>query len=153
MNAASMNVHTATANIKMSVPNTFITVLPWSSSELENKRFKTITLVVLCITLAFAAVVKWQELPERDRADKEKVPAQLAKKVAESINIPVIGIGAGAGVDGQVLVLHDMLGMNHEFNPRFLRRYLNLADDITGAVQSYVSDVKSTDFPNEKEQY
>ena len=83
----------------------------------------------------------------------EKVPAKLAKKVAESINIPVIGIGAGNGVDGQVLVLHDMLGMNHEFNPRFLRRYLNLYDDITGAVQNYVSDVKSADFPNEKEQY
>jgi 3-methyl-2-oxobutanoate hydroxymethyltransferase len=83
----------------------------------------------------------------------EKVPAQLAQKVAESISIPVIGIGAGAGVDGQVLVLHDMLGMTHEFNPRFLRRYLNLADDITGAVQSYVQDVKSADFPNEKEQY
>ena len=83
----------------------------------------------------------------------EKVPAQLAQKVAESINIPVIGIGAGGGVDGQVLVLHDMLGMTHEFNPRFLRRYLSLFDEITGAVQSYVSDVKSTDFPNEKEQY
>jgi protein TonB len=79
MNAASMNVHTATANSKMSVPNTFITVLPWSSSELENKRFKTITVVVFCITLAFAAVVKWQELPERARADKEKVPAQLTR--------------------------------------------------------------------------
>ena len=83
----------------------------------------------------------------------EKVPAKLAQKVAESISIPVIGIGAGNGVDGQVLVLHDMLGMNHEFNPRFLRRYLNLYDDITGAVQNYVSDVKSSDFPNEKEQY
>ena len=83
----------------------------------------------------------------------EKVPAQLAQKVAESINIPVIGIGAGAGVDGQVLVLHDMLGMTHEFNPRFLRRYLSLFDEITGAVQSYVTDVKSSDFPNEKEQY
>jgi len=83
----------------------------------------------------------------------EKVPAQLAKKVAESINIPVIGIGAGAGVDGQVLVLHDMLGMTHEFNPRFLRRYLSLFDEISGAVQSYVSDVKSTNFPNKKEQY
>ena len=77
----------------------------------------------------------------------------MAQKVAESINIPVIGIGAGGGVDGQVLVLHDMLGMTHEFNPRFLRRYLSLFDEITGAVQSYVSDVKSTDFPNEKEQY
>jgi hypothetical protein len=79
MNAASMNVHTATANSKMSVPNAFITVLPWSSSELENKRFKTITAVVMCITLAFAAVVKWQELPERARADKEKVPPQLTR--------------------------------------------------------------------------
>jgi len=83
----------------------------------------------------------------------EKVPAKLAKKVAESINIPIIGIGAGNGVDGQVLVLHDMLGMTHEFNPRFLRRYLSLFDEITGAVQCYISDVKSTDFPNEKEQY
>jgi 3-methyl-2-oxobutanoate hydroxymethyltransferase len=83
----------------------------------------------------------------------EKVPAQLAQKVAESIGIPVIGIGAGGGVDGQVLVLHDMLGMIQEFNPRFLRRYLNLADDIKGAVQNYVSDVKAKNFPNEKEQY
>ena len=83
----------------------------------------------------------------------EKVPAKLAKKVAESINIPVIGIGAGTDVDGQVLVLHDMLGMTHEFNPRFLRRYLNLFDEISGAVENYVSDVKSSDFPNEKEQY
>jgi len=79
MNAASMNVHTVTANSKMLVPNAFITVLPWSSSELENKRFTTITAVVLCITLAFAAVVKWQELPERARADKEKVPPQLTR--------------------------------------------------------------------------
>ena len=83
----------------------------------------------------------------------EKVPAKLAKKIANSITIPVIGIGAGHEVDGQVLVLHDMIGMNHEFNPRFLRRYLNLYNDITSAVKNYVSDVKSTDFPNEKEQY
>jgi len=83
----------------------------------------------------------------------EKVPAQLAQKVAESVGIPVIGIGAGGGVDGQVLVLHDMLGMIQEFNPRFLRRYLNLAEDIKGAVQNYVSDVKAKNFPNEKEQY
>ena len=83
----------------------------------------------------------------------EKIPASLAKKVAETVSIPVIGIGAGNGVDGQVLVTHDMIGMTHEFNPRFLRRYLSLFDEITGAVQSYVSDVKSTDFPNEKEQY
>tara|TARA_Y100001978_G_scaffold59507_2_gene53698 strand:- start:62 stop:880 length:819 start_codon:yes stop_codon:yes gene_type:complete len=83
----------------------------------------------------------------------EKVPAALAKKVASSISIPVIGIGAGADVDGQVLVLHDMLGMNHDFNPRFLRRYLNLHDEITQAVSKYISDVKSSDFPNEKEQY
>jgi protein TonB len=79
MSAVSMNVHTATINSKMSEPNAFITVLPWSSSELENKRFKVITMVVLCITLAFAAVVKWQELPERARAEKEKVPAQLTR--------------------------------------------------------------------------
>ena len=83
----------------------------------------------------------------------EKVPAKLAQKVAESINIPVIGIGAGNGVDGQVLVLHDMLGMTHEFNPRFLRRYLNLYDEISGAVRNYVADVKSVDFPNNNEQY
>ena len=83
----------------------------------------------------------------------EKVPSQLAQKVAESIGIPVIGIGAGGGVDGQVLVLHDMLGMIQEFNPRFIRRYLNLAEDIKGAVQNYVSDVKAKNFPNEKEQY
>lgn len=83
----------------------------------------------------------------------EKVPAKLAEKVAESIAIPVIGIGAGSGVDGQVLVLHDMIGMTHEFSPRFLRRYLNLFDDIKGAIGQYVSDVKSVDFPNEKEQY
>ncbi|MGB0176578.1 MAG: 3-methyl-2-oxobutanoate hydroxymethyltransferase, partial [Owenweeksia sp.] len=83
----------------------------------------------------------------------EKIPARLAKRVAETLSIPVIGIGAGPGVDGQVLVLHDMLGMTHEFHPRFLRRYLNLYEDITGAVQNYVKDVKSLDFPNKKEQY
>ncbi len=83
----------------------------------------------------------------------EKIPAHLAKRVAESLSIPVIGIGAGADVDGQVLVLHDMLGMTHEFNPRFLRRYLNLYEDILGAVESYVTDVKTLDFPNQKEQY
>ncbi len=83
----------------------------------------------------------------------EKVPAKLAEKVAKSISIPVIGIGAGNEVDGQVLVLHDMLGMTHKFNPRFLRRYLNLYEDITKAIQKYVTDVKSTEFPNENEQY
>lgn len=83
----------------------------------------------------------------------EKIPADLAERVAQELNIPVIGIGAGGGVDGQVLVLHDMLGMTHEFNPRFLRRYLDLYSEITGAVQSYVHDVKSRDFPNDKEQY
>ena len=83
----------------------------------------------------------------------EKVPAKLAKKVAKNLSIPVIGIGAGADVDGQVLVLHDMLGMNHDFNPRFLRRYLNLHDDISNAVTLYISDVKSSDFPNNNEQY
>lgn len=83
----------------------------------------------------------------------EKIPAQLAEKVAKSISIPVIGIGAGGGVDGQVLVIHDMLGMNNEFNPRFLRRYLDLYDQMTQAIGNYVTDVKSSDFPNEKEQY
>lgn len=83
----------------------------------------------------------------------EKIPSKLAKKVAEILNIPVIGIGAGPDVDGQVLVLHDMLGMNHEFNPRFLRRYLNLYDEITKGVKQYISDVKKVDFPNQDEQY
>ncbi len=83
----------------------------------------------------------------------EKVPAELAKKVAEAISIPVIGIGAGNGVDGQVLVTHDMIGMTHEFNPRFLRRYLDLFSDMTGAFEQYVTDVKSKDFPSDKEQY
>lgn len=83
----------------------------------------------------------------------EKIPAQLAQKVAESISIPVIGIGAGGGVDGQVLVIHDMLGMNNEFSPRFLRRYMDLYDGMTTAISQYVADVKSKDFPNEKEQY
>jgi 3-methyl-2-oxobutanoate hydroxymethyltransferase len=83
----------------------------------------------------------------------EKVPAALAQKVAESISIPVIGIGAGGGVDGQVLVTHDMLGMTHEFNPRFLRRYLDLYAGMTDAFKQYNTDVKSKDFPNENEQY
>ncbi len=83
----------------------------------------------------------------------EKVPAALATKVAQSLTIPVIGIGAGAGVDGQVLVTHDMVGMTHEFHPRFLRRYLDLFAEMTGAFEQYISDVKSKDFPNEKEQY
>lgn len=83
----------------------------------------------------------------------EKIPAELAKKVAQSISIPVIGIGAGGGVDGQVLVIHDMLGMNNEFSPRFLRRYLNMYDQMTHAIGNYVADVKSSDFPNEREQY
>lgn len=83
----------------------------------------------------------------------EKIPAKLAKQVAESISIPVIGIGAGNEVDGQVLVLHDMLGMTHEFNPRFLRRYMNLYEEMTSAISQYVEDVKSVDFPNENEQY
>lgn len=83
----------------------------------------------------------------------EKVPAKLAKEVAESLTIPVIGIGAGNGVDGQVLVTHDMIGMTHEFNPRFLRRYLDLYNEMTGAFQNYIEDVKSGDFPSETEQY
>ncbi|MDI1306183.1 MAG: 3-methyl-2-oxobutanoate hydroxymethyltransferase [bacterium] len=83
----------------------------------------------------------------------EKVPADLAEKVAQSISIPVIGIGAGGGVDGQVLVIHDMLGMNNEFSPRFLRRYMNLYEGMTTAISQYVADVKSSDFPNANEQY
>ncbi|WP_010135757.1 3-methyl-2-oxobutanoate hydroxymethyltransferase [Ochrovirga pacifica] len=83
----------------------------------------------------------------------EKIPAKLAKKVAEQLNIPIIGIGAGSHVDGQVLVTHDMVGMTHEFHPRFLRRYLNLYDDMSNAFEQYCKDVKSVDFPNEKEQY
>ena len=83
----------------------------------------------------------------------EKIPAKLAKKVTNMVNIPIIGIGAGAQVDGQVLVLNDILGMNKEFSPRFLRRYLNLDDEISRAIKSYTSDVKKQDFPNNKEQY
>ncbi len=83
----------------------------------------------------------------------EKIPAKLAEKVAEELRIPVIGIGAGNGADGQVLVLHDMLGMTHEFNPRFLRRYMNLFESMTTAIGQYVSDVKSSEFPNNEEQY
>lgn len=83
----------------------------------------------------------------------EKIPAKLAEEVAKSISIPVIGIGAGGGVDGQVLVTHDMLGMTHEFSPRFLRRYLSLYETMTGAFQQYIKDVKSRDFPNTNEQY
>lgn len=83
----------------------------------------------------------------------EKVPAALAAKVAKEISIPIIGIGAGGDVDGQVLVLHDMLGINTEFKPRFLRTYLNLQEQIVGAIGTYVSDVKSNDFPNASESY
>jgi len=83
----------------------------------------------------------------------EKIPAVLAAEVASKVKIPIIGIGAGPKVDGQVLVLHDMLGLTTEFSPRFLRRYHNLYDEITGAVRAYISDVRSLDFPNEKEQY
>ena len=83
----------------------------------------------------------------------EKIPALLAKEVSESIHIPTIGIGAGKYCDGQVLVMHDMLGINTEFKPRFLRQYLNIHEQATKAVQQYISDVKAKDFPNEQEQY
>ena len=83
----------------------------------------------------------------------EKIPAKLAKRVSEELAIPTIGIGAGNGTDGQVLVMHDMLGINQGFSPRFLRRYANLGEEITHAVQAYIEDVKTGDFPNEKEQY
>lgn len=83
----------------------------------------------------------------------EKIPAELAKTVSENLDIPVIGIGAGNGVDGQVLVIQDMLGMNNDFKPKFLRRYANLEEVMTSAVQAYISDVKTLDFPNQNEQY
>lgn len=83
----------------------------------------------------------------------EKIPAKLATRVAKEVKIPIIGIGAGNGVDGQVLVVHDMLGITHEFSPRFLRRYHNLYEEMKGAFENYIRDVKSQDFPNEKEQY
>ena len=83
----------------------------------------------------------------------EKIPAKLAAEVTASLQIPTIGIGAGGHCDGQVLVMHDMLGINTEFKPRFLRQYLNMNEQITGAVQHYIKDVKSSDFPNENEQY
>jgi len=83
----------------------------------------------------------------------EKIPAKLGKQVAEELKIPVIGIGAGGGVDGQVLVMHDMLGITKDFSPRFLRRYLNLYADIKTATANYIKDVKEKDFPNEQEQY
>ncbi len=83
----------------------------------------------------------------------EKIPSQLAKKVAESLTIPTIGIGAGPHVDGQVLVLHDLLGLTKEFKPRFLRRYADLHTTVTNAITDYIKDVKATDFPSEKESY
>jgi 3-methyl-2-oxobutanoate hydroxymethyltransferase len=83
----------------------------------------------------------------------EKIPASLAREVSETVNVPTIGIGAGRHCDGQVLVMHDMLGINTEFKPRFLRQYLNLHEQVTGAVQQYIKDVKGKSFPNENEQY
>ncbi|MEP6594444.1 MAG: 3-methyl-2-oxobutanoate hydroxymethyltransferase, partial [Ginsengibacter sp.] len=83
----------------------------------------------------------------------EKIPATLAQYVTASLNIPTIGIGAGRYCDGQVLVMHDMLGINTKFKPRFLRQYLNLHEQVTGAVKNYIKDVKSKNFPNENEQY
>ena len=83
----------------------------------------------------------------------EKIPRELAKKVSEAINIPTIGIGAGPDCDGQVLVLHDLLGITMDFSPRFLRRYLNLAESIDGAVKQYCEDVRTGDFPNDSESY
>ena len=82
----------------------------------------------------------------------KKIPAQLAAKVAKEVKVPIIGIGAGGGVDGQVLVLHDMLGINHEFNPRFYV-VTQACEEIKAATENYIADVKSKDFPNEREQY
>ena len=87
----------------------------------------------------------------RHRAGKDS--GRTAARVASELSIPIIGIGAGGGVDGQVLVMHDMLGINMGFSPRFLRRYANIGEEITRAVQAYIEDVKTQDFPNEKEQY
>ena len=81
------------------------------------------------------------------------MPSKLAERVAKEVNIPIIGIGAGGNVDGQVLVLHDLIGMTKEFNPRFLRRYMNLHDEIVNAISNFSDDIKSGDFPNENEQY
>ena len=100
--------------------------------------------------ISLGLLIVW---PKINLAITKKIPAQLASKVAQEVKIPIIGIGAGGGVDGQVLVLHDMLGITHEFHPRFLRRYMNLYDDIKSATESYIKDVKSKDFPSEKEQY
>lgn len=83
----------------------------------------------------------------------EKIPARLAQKVSSEIKVPIIGIGAGPHVDGQVLVLHDMLGITQKFSPRFLRRYHNLSEEIKGSVKAYIKDVKTVDFPNDREQY
>ena len=83
----------------------------------------------------------------------EKIPATLAKEVTESLEIPTIGIGAGRHTSGQVLVFHDMMGITQQFTPRFLRRYLNLSEEIVGAIEHYISDVKENTFPNESEQY
>jgi 3-methyl-2-oxobutanoate hydroxymethyltransferase len=83
----------------------------------------------------------------------EKIPSKLGAQVAKELKIPVIGIGAGGNVDGQVLVLHDMLGITTKFSPRFLRRYHNLSEEIKGSVATYINDIKSHDFPNEREQY
>jgi 3-methyl-2-oxobutanoate hydroxymethyltransferase len=83
----------------------------------------------------------------------EKIPATLAEKVAKTVSVPIIGIGAGSGVDGQVLVVHDMLGINNEFNPRFLRKYNNLHEQMLQSFEAYIKDVKSGDFPNKNEQY
>ena len=83
----------------------------------------------------------------------EKIPAELAQQVTDSLTIPTIGIGAGPHVNGQVLVFHDMMGITQQFSPRFLRRYHNLGEEIIGAVGHYINDVKAGDFPNEKEQY
>jgi 3-methyl-2-oxobutanoate hydroxymethyltransferase len=83
----------------------------------------------------------------------EKIPATLAKEVSKSLSIPTIGIGAGKHCDGQVLVMHDMLGINTEFKPRFLRQYLNMYEQVSGAVTQYIKDVKNKDFPNDQEQY
>ena len=143
-----------------------------SPADDKTSRFRGALLVVLALAIVLRLWLLFTvRATEEDEAQKlmadaqlleqagcfalvlEKIPAALATRVAKMLTIPVIGIGAGGGVDGQVLVIHDMLGINKEFKPRFLRRYLNLYDEIHNAVGAYCKDIKSGDFPNGNEQY
>ena len=175
--AALTSSEQAEINSNIIAVNTILTEMEVINSELLRKtdELHSISLKldkakVLAITFANnpALLVRAKEEAEAQRLREdahlleelgcfsivlEKIPAQLAKEVSSGLKIPTIGIGAGNGCDGQVLVLHDMLGINKDFNPRFLRRYMNLFDDIQDATKRYIADVKSKDFPNEQEQY